>query len=308
MADDPEFDAELPPAPRHWTQKRRWRTVVATVLFLALGLIYIWATREELAENLIQEQLDYYELEAIYDIESIGPQQQVLRNVVIGDPNRPDLTVERVVVDLRYRFGTPGIGRVGLDALRLYGSYRDGKASFGALDSVIFAPSDASVALPDVHLDLNDGRALIETDYGPVGVKAEGSGPLDDGFDGIVAAVAPSLAFEYCQTGQASLYGSVTTAQGEPIFEGPLRLRDLSCAATATIGKAAVRKADIDVTLSADSTLGRPSAPVRKLPTICGPLAPAVLNCIRDRDSNSPPPDPRTTALGTTTVVTSPVF
>jgi len=123
MADDPEFDAELPPAPRHWTQMRRWRMVFAAALFLALGLIYIWATREELAGNLIQDQLDYYELEASYDIESIGPQQQVLRNVVIGDPNRPDLTVERVVVDLRYRFGTPGIGRVGLDTPRLYGSY-----------------------------------------------------------------------------------------------------------------------------------------------------------------------------------------
>ena len=255
MADDPEFDAELPPAPRHWTQKRRWRTVVATVLFLALGLIYVWATREQLAGNVIQDQLDYYELEASYDIESIGPQQQVLRNVVIGDPNRPDLTVERVVVDLRYRLGTPTIGRVVLDMARLYGSYRDGKASFGALDSVIFAPSDASAALPDVHLDLNDGRALIETDYGLVGVKAHGAGPLDDGFDGIVAAVAPRLAFDHCETGQASLYGSVTTAQGEPIFEGPLRLRNLSCLASGSIGAANIRQADIDVTLSADSTL-----------------------------------------------------
>ncbi len=255
MADDPELDAAGAAAQRHWAQKRRWRTVVACALFLGLGLIYVWATREEIAGNLIQEQLDYYELEASYDIESIGPKQQVLRNVVIGDPDRPDLTIERVVVDLRYRFGTPAIGRVALEAPRLFGSFRDGETSFGALDAVFFAPNDEPAALPDLHLVLNDGRALIETDYGPVGIKAEGAGPLDDGFEGVVAAVAPKLAFDQCQTGQASLYGSVTTADGQPNFAGPLRLRDLTCAANGALGAASMRQADIDVTLSADSAL-----------------------------------------------------
>lgn len=209
----------------------RWRVRLSLFLLalVAVTLIALWLSRERIAEDVIAGMLEEYDLPAQYEIESIGPEQQILRNVVVGDPARPDLTIERVIVNLRYRFGTPAIGRVVLERPRLFGSVRGGRASFGSLDRVLFAQSDAPPGLPDLDLQLIDGRALVETDYGPVGIKAEGEGELDDGFDGQLAMVAPELEGAGCRAGEASLYGRLTTSAGKPAFAGPLRLSALTC-------------------------------------------------------------------------------
>ncbi|MEP5938750.1 MAG: YdbH domain-containing protein [Erythrobacter sp.] len=249
MADDHEFDAEGPPARRRWSQKRRWRSTLALGVLLVIGLVYVWATREQIAVNVIEEQLQAYELEADYDIEAIGPQEQILRNVVIGDPEDPDLTVERVALSLRYRLGIPVIEQVSLEAPRLYGAIKDGELTFGSLDRVIYAPSDEPAALPDLELTLRDGRARIDSEYGAIGVKAEGFGALDDGFAGTIAAVGPQFSFGDCSTGQISVFGNVTTATGEPSFDGPVRLRDVRCDNSGLN----LRQADVSLTLTAES-------------------------------------------------------
>ena len=210
-------------------RRKRWRFFVSLALLLLIGVVVGWSEREQIADNIIADQLDAMGLPATYDIESIAPDRQSLTNIVIGDTEQPDLTIERATVFLRYRLGTPAIGRVEVEGARLYGSYRDGTLSFGSLDPVLFAESDAPPGLPDLDLKLVDGRALIETDWGPVGVKAEGEGELDDGFAGSLAAIAPELAGEGCRADDATLFGSISTAGGEPRFIGPVRLGRLDC-------------------------------------------------------------------------------
>ncbi|AKM06708.1 intermembrane phospholipid transport protein YdbH family protein [Pelagerythrobacter marensis] len=223
----------------------RWRLRLSLFLLalIAAALAALWFSREQIAEDVIAGMLEDYDLPAQYEIESIGPEQQILRNVVVGDPTRPDLTIERVIVNLRYRFGTPAIGRVTLERPRLFGTLREDRVSFGALDRVLFAESDAPPGLPDLDLELIDGRALVESDYGPIGIKAEGEGELDGGFDGRLAVVAPALEGAGCRADGASLYGRLTTSAGKPAFEGPLRLAGLTCAG----GSAAL--ADLALTL-----------------------------------------------------------
>jgi hypothetical protein len=226
-------------------RRKRWQVTLAVMVLFLVALGVVWTQREKIAADVVYEQLEALGLDATYDVVEVGPNRQVLANVVIGDPARPDLTIEQVTVFLRYRLGVPAIGRVEVVRPRLYGSYREGRLSFGSLDQVLFAPSEEPPGLPDLDLKLVDGRALLETDYGRVGVKAEGEGELDNGFNGIVAAIAPRLADGGCEATGTSLYGTVRTAGGEPSFDGPVRLARLRCAG------AGVSLADVAVRLLA---------------------------------------------------------
>jgi hypothetical protein len=71
------------------------------------------ANRERIADDFIADELARYGIEATYEIERIGGRRQVLRNVVVGDTDRPDLTVERAEVCIRYRFGYPRVAECG---------------------------------------------------------------------------------------------------------------------------------------------------------------------------------------------------
>ena len=242
--DNPEKSLVARLVPR----RKRWRVTLAATLFLLFGLVFLWTERERIADDIVADQLARYDIPATYRIESIGPDQQVLTDIVIGDPARPDLTIERAVVRLRYGFGLPTIGGVELTSPRLHGSLRDGKLSFGSLDPLVFAESDQPPGLPDLDLTLVDGRALMETDFGPVGLFAEGRGWLPGGFVGKLAATAPELAAGGCEIGGASLFGALTTATGQASFKGPVRLRNLSCPA------AGVALASSAVTLEATAS------------------------------------------------------
>lgn len=239
--------------------RRRWLAIasgLALILLVFAGLA--WITRERIAGNVIAGQLAKLGIAATYEIESIGPRRQVLRNVVIGDRRNPDLTIERVETSLVPRFGTPGIGRVTLVKPRLRGSYHRGKLSFGSLDPLIFTDSDEPFRLPDLDLAIVDGRGLIESDFGPVGLKLVGKGHLRGGFAGEIAAIAPALAIGNCRIDRASVYGSVAVKAEKPGFKGPLRLGLLDCASGVRLANAS---ATVDAKLrqaldGAEGTLG----------------------------------------------------
>jgi hypothetical protein len=229
MAEQIEDRADEAIAP---ARRRRlgWRIFAFFVAILAGLAAYGWLSREEMAGNLIESQLGKLGVDATYRIEEIGPRRQVVSNIVVGDPVHPDLTIERVEVTLTPRFPLPGIGRVTLVKPRLYGTYRSGKLSFGSLDKVLFEqPSTEPFTFPNMELSLVDARALMESDFGPIGAKAQGSGHLQGGFAGILAVNAPKLAFDGCAATDATLFGNVTIDAERPGFAGPLRLASLDC-------------------------------------------------------------------------------
>lgn len=246
----PEIALADPPRLR----RRRWRILAGLV---ALLLVSLWALREDLAGRLIEGQLTGLGLPATYEIVSIGPRRQVLRNVVVGDPKNPDFTAERVESNFEARLGTPVLRGVTLVRPRLYGSYHKGKLSFGSLDKVLFGgPKQDKFELPKLNLRLIDGRARLVTDYGAVGIKAEGQGELRSGFTGIVAAAAPGLATAGCRFNDASFYGAVTITERRPAFKGPLRLSSAACTPSGLeIGKTALQL-DGRVTETFDAATG----------------------------------------------------
>lgn len=212
-----------------WPEQRRWQMSLIAVITMVLFSIMIWLGREQIAGNLIDDALESNGLEATYRIVSIGPQQQVIADLVIGDPDAPDLTAERVNVDIEYSFGAPEIGRIELIRPRLYGTFRDGRLSLGALDPLIYTESDEPPGLPEIDLAIVDGRARIDSEYGAIGAKFDGAGRLDGGFSGTLAATAPGFGIEGCRADVATIYGALSVESGQPGFDGPVRLRGLEC-------------------------------------------------------------------------------
>ena len=209
---------------------RRRSVLMALALVLMAAIGAGWLLRKDIADNVIAGQLDSLGLPARYRIVSIGPSEQVVRNLVIGDPRSPDLTVEEVRVATRLYWGMPGIGRITLVRPRLYGSFHRGRLSFGSLDKALFGSKGGGpFRMPDLDVALVDGRALIESDFGRIGARAEGKGALRGGFSGSLAAVAPGFAADGCKARQATLYGRIEVRSEQPRFVGPLRLSDLSC-------------------------------------------------------------------------------
>lgn len=244
MAGEHDVPAQAADGEADAPRRRRWRAVLGTAALLLLAaLLFAWVSRERIAGNIISGQLETLNLPATYEIESIGATRQVLRNVVVGDPRRPDLTIERVEAVIEPRWGIPAIGGLRLVRPRLYGSYRAGKLSFGSLDPVIFAKGDGPFRLPDLDLTVIDGRGLIGGDLGATGIKLEGKGNLRGGFSGIVAAVAPRLTFQDCEASRASLYGKLGITGERPSFAGPVRLTKLDCSASG------LRTADVGLSL-----------------------------------------------------------
>ncbi|MEM7779191.1 MAG: YdbH domain-containing protein [Pseudomonadota bacterium] len=214
---------------RLWPLRWRWRISLILLLFIAIVASASWLGREKIAGDFIDDALAANGLEASYDIVSIGATRQIIANLVVGDPAAPDFTAEQVALDVAYTLGTPKIGSVEIIRPRLYGQVADGQVSFGSLDPLIYAESDSPSALPGISLKVIDGRALIESEWGAIGAKLKGQGRLSDGFEGILAVTAPGFGNEECQADSATLYGDLTTLNGRAVFDGPIRLRQLTC-------------------------------------------------------------------------------
>jgi hypothetical protein len=221
--------------------KRRWRRrVMLGVASLALaGGGAVWLSRERIAEDVINGYLAERDVPATYDIVSLTPNRQVIANLVVGDPARPDLTVKRMVIETGLGWRGPSVQRVRIEGARVFASFRGGKFSLGKLDPLVFTGSAEPAALPAIEVVLTDARGLLESDYGRAGFKLEGKGQLDDGFAGTFAATAPGFGTADCRAEKATLYGKLTTTDGAPQFDGPLRLANLAC------GGASLTRADI---------------------------------------------------------------
>jgi hypothetical protein len=244
----PEEDDALTEGSAPVRRRRRWRgrrkVLLGLSALLLAALLVAWFARERIADNVISSRLEAMGLPATYEIESIGPGRQVLRHVVIGDPARPDLTIERVEARIVAGWTGLGLGRITLTRPRLFGSYRQGRISFGSLDKVLFTGSKEPFRLPNLDVAVVDGRGLIDSDMGRIGLKVDGKGPLRGGFAGIVAATAPQFAVAGCRAQRASLYGAITVKAEKPRFSGPVRLGDLACPASALgVSQAALRVA-----------------------------------------------------------------
>ena len=171
---------------RWWLlRSKRIRLGLAISLIALIIVVIAWSQRSSIADDIIKSRMDELGLESSYEIVSIGPRTQIVRNVEIGKPGNPDLAIEELIVSLDYGFGAPTIGSLRVKKPRLYASYDDESGvSFGQLDQVLFAESDGEGGLSDFDLDILDGELSVATPAGSGVGNFEGSGNLSDGFVG----------------------------------------------------------------------------------------------------------------------------
>lgn len=252
MAREVDQEDTAAPQPGKRRRTRRAARVAGIVLgVLVLAITLLWSQRIGITDDYIADMLEQMDLDATYEIESIAPETQVFRNIVVGDPARPDATIERAVVRLSLRFGLPRIEAVEVHGARLWGRIVDGKSSFGALDPLIFTDSEEPFALPDLRLVLSDAKAMIEGDHGPIALSLKGEGHLQDGFAGELAAVAPQLLLAGCEARDTTLFGALSVADGRPRLAGPIRFGRMVCPEQGL----AVAGGGIELDLAADADM-----------------------------------------------------
>lgn len=254
----------------------RFRLGVALGL-LAIVLAGLWLGRKPVAEHFIDDALSRAKVPARYTIEDLSLGRQRLTNIVIGDPAHPDLVADWV--ELRTSVGFDGAQVIGVRAghVRMRARIVDGALSLGALDRLIPKGAGKGFRLPAIALDLEDGRMRLEAPQGVVGIKASGSGRLDGGFQGQVAAISERIASGACSADKAVAALRVDIRPDAIHLRGPVRAGEAGCS-----GNSATRfRADMDAAVAttfdrwnghANLAADRAAAPSLKVETIAGSL------------------------------------
>ena len=261
--------------------RKRWLTA-GTVVILVAG---VWLAREPIANEFIRDQLNVRGVPARYTIDRIGFGSEILSNIVIGDPKRPDLVAKRVEVLLGYGWKGPYVSGINADGVRLYGRFVDGRLSFGSLDKFRDPENKDPFALPDLSVALRDARARVETPWGSIGAALNGGGNLRRDFTGKLALVAPAIAAAGCSGSNVSFYGTLLVRDVRPQLVGPLRGGGLRCAG-GRIGAASPQVA-LDLSLSEDlrSWKGKADASIARL--VAGPVAAERMGLLAGFDGNA---------------------
>lgn len=209
--------------------RARWWLGGMAIALLAL-LVAAWLERREIAGGYIDDLLTERGVPARYRIADLGPGGQRLTDLVIGDPARPDLSADWIETDTRLGWNGPYVARIRAGRVRLRGRIVDGRLTLGAVDRLLPKSDGTAFALPDLALDIADGRMRLDTPAGPVGLKLSGGGHLRNGFDGMLAAVAPRLSVSGCVATAMTGYWRIVIAGAAPRISGPTRAETLECA------------------------------------------------------------------------------
>ncbi|WP_235560338.1 YdbH domain-containing protein [Brevundimonas sp. Leaf363] len=184
------------------------------LLALVVVAAALWLNRRYVAREVLVGWLDRKGVPSQVDIERLELNGFTAR-VRIGDPNRPDVTVERVEVD--YAIAAPwsrtGLGlapsRVRLVRPVLRARWVNGKLSLGSLDPLVDSftskPPRPDSTSPVVIVE--QGRVDVTTEYGPVAVL--GDARMVDGKLMRLVARVPAASLKSGETEARGLAGSI---------------------------------------------------------------------------------------------------
>ncbi|HEY1144259.1 MAG TPA: hypothetical protein VGE68_09535, partial [Sphingomicrobium sp.] len=219
-------------------RRRGWRRVLAfailglLILFLLL-IAGVWMARRPIATEVLQRQFEQRGVRATYDLQRVGLRTQEVRNLVIGDPKRPDLVAKYALVQLRWSLrGTPQVYRIVARGVRLRGEYVKGRIVWGDVSKMMPPPSNKPFALPNIVVDVADTSIGIRTPWGPLGFAVAGSGNLTGGFRGRLAAITPKLVLGKCQLTAMHAFTDVRVTARKPHVNGPLTAQSFACPAS----------------------------------------------------------------------------
>lgn len=223
-------EQEIIDEPEERRPRRRLRWVLFALLVLLIaGLGILWSMREKLATDYVEGELARRGVQASYEVKRIGFGSQILENVVIGDPARPDAVIRRLEVGIAFGLYGPEIGTITARGVRLYGRIVDGRVSLGQIDRLLPEPTGAPFALPDQRIDVADAGIALETPAGLVALALTGRGNLADGFRGQMAMAARSLEIGGCAIDAPRANVAVAVDALQPSLRGPAAAQAARC-------------------------------------------------------------------------------
>ena len=151
---------------------------------LGVAVIGLYAVRKPLAQGWIDNELKKRGVTASYQLTQLDPNHQRLEHVIIGDPSHPDLTADSIETETSVGLFGASLTGVKAAGVQVHGVLdKDGSLHFGTLDKFRTGGS-GSFRLPDLALELTDGRLALDTPYGAVNARLDGKGNLAQDFAG----------------------------------------------------------------------------------------------------------------------------
>jgi len=198
-------------------------------ILLALLLLFAWVQRNNIADHAVQNAFAERGIRASYKIDTIGFRTQRIRDLVIGDPTRPDLTAKLVEIDVALNFSGATLRDVRADGVMLRGRYADGTLSFGELDKFRDLKSAEPFEWPDIAVKIKNARARIDTPWGVIGAGLNGSGLLRNRFAGNLSLRAPVVKAAGCSAADMKFDGKLLLEWREPRLIGPITSTKATC-------------------------------------------------------------------------------
>jgi translocation and assembly module TamB len=252
---DEMLTAENEPEP---FRGRRWKRRIfgaVGLLFIVLLVIAYWQ-RNHIADRFVQNELEARGVRATYRIDQVGFRTQRIRDLVIGDPSKPDLVAKLVEVDVALNFSGANLRDIRATGVRINGRYSNGKFSFGELDKFADPTSTEPFEWPDIGLVLKNASARIETPWGVIGAGLKGRGLLRNRFVGDLAMRAPRLAVGDCRMPDTRFDGELLLEWRQPRLIGPLLAQRIECSETGFAATAPALNADMRLSERFDRWLG----------------------------------------------------
>ena len=224
--------------------------LLALLGLAVVAFIVLWIWRKPIAEDIIANELKSRGVQATYSLDRIGLHNQRISNVVIGDPDNPDLVAERALIQMRIKWtGSVEIYRIVARGVRLKGRLLpSGRVTWGQIDKLLPPPSDKPFSLPDIVLDIADAAIRLDTPYGRLGFAVVGRGNLTGGFRGRLATSAPQLDVGACELEALKSNVAIAVVARRPQVRGPVVAESFTCPAS--------RMAMVAPRLEVDSSFG----------------------------------------------------
>ena len=219
-----------------WHRVRRISRIglLALLGLAVVAFIILWIWRKPIAENVIARELEQRGVQATYTIDRIGLHNQRISNVVIGDPNNPDLVARRALIQMRIKWnGTVEVYRIAARGVRLRGRLlENGRVTWGQIDKLLPPPSGKPFRLPDVVLDIADSTIRLDTPYGRLGFAVAGRGNLTGGFKGRLSVASAHVDVGACGLDRLRSNVAIGVVARRPRVQGPVAAEALNCPAS----------------------------------------------------------------------------
>jgi hypothetical protein len=206
---------------------------IGILVLLVVAIAVVWIERRPIATHFLKGEFERRGVTAKYHLDKVGFRTQQVSDLVIGDPNHPDLVAKRATIQMRLKLdGSFAVYRVVARGVRLRGRLVHGKVSWGQIDKLLPPPSNKPFELPNIVLDVANSSIALATPFGPVGIALEGNGRLSGGFKGHLAVASPRLTPGRCSAVALHTNLAVAVVARHPKVDGPVTLDSFVCPAS----------------------------------------------------------------------------